>query len=150
MPIHGDDDLFRRDTKLFSRIVITVVNVLGGLVIGVMQRDLSAGDSLRIYGLLTIGDGLVSQIPALLISTAAGLVVTRVASEDADASLGRDVASQVFGHPRPLLIGAGFLALLGVVPGLPTPIFSNTASASFTDSTPGSGNPAPACKIVLR
>ncbi len=101
-------------------IVITVVNVLGGLVIGVMQRDLSAGDSLRIYGLLTIGDGLVSQIPALLISTAAGLVVTRVASEDADASLGRDVASQVFGHPRPLLIGAGFLALLGVVPGLPT------------------------------
>jgi type III secretion protein V len=82
-------------------IVITVINVLGGLVIGVMQRDLSAADSLRIYGLLTIGDGLVSQIPALLISTAAGLVVTRVASEDADASLGRDVASQVFGHPRP-------------------------------------------------
>jgi type III secretion protein V len=101
-------------------IVITVINVLGGLVIGVMQRDLSAGDSLRIYGLLTIGDGLVSQIPALLISTAAGLVVTRVASEDADASLGRDVATQVFGHPRPLLIGAGFLALLGIVPGLPT------------------------------
>ncbi|GAB4216744.1 MAG: SctV family type III secretion system export apparatus subunit BcrD [Sandaracinaceae bacterium] len=101
-------------------IVITVVNVVGGLAIGVLMRGLSAVESLRVYGLLTIGDGLVSQIPSLLISTAAGLVVTRVASEDEGASLGGEVGRQIFGHPRALGIAALFLALLGVTPGLPT------------------------------
>ncbi|MBO6939212.1 MAG: type III secretion system export apparatus subunit SctV [Deltaproteobacteria bacterium] len=100
-------------------IVITVVNILGGLAIGVAQRDMSAGDALQTYGLLTIGDGLVSQIPALLISTAAGLVVTRVASENEGATLGGDVASQVFGNPKALTIAAAFLAVLAIVPGLP-------------------------------
>ena len=71
-----------------ASIVVTVINILGGLTIGVAMRNMSAADAIRVYGLLTIGDGLVSQIPALLISTAAGLVVTRVASEEADASLG--------------------------------------------------------------
>ena len=100
-------------------IVITVVNILGGLAIGVAQREMSAGDALATYGLLTIGDGLVSQIPALLISTAAGLVVTRVASEQEGSTLGGDVAMQVFGNPRPLTIAAAFLLVLAVVPGLP-------------------------------
>ncbi|MFO0692248.1 MAG: flagellar biosynthesis protein FlhA [Polyangiales bacterium] len=100
-------------------IVITLVNILGGLAIGVAMRDLTVGESLRTYGLLTIGDGLVSQIPALLLSTSAGLVVTRVASEDAEGSLGMDVAKQVFGRPRALLVAGGFLLLLAIVPGLP-------------------------------
>ncbi len=100
-------------------IVITVVNILGGLTIGVAMRDMSATDALQTYGLLTIGDGLVSQIPALLISTAAGLVVTRVASENEGATLGGDVASQVFGNPKALTIAAAFLTILAVVPGLP-------------------------------
>ena len=110
-------------------IVITIVNVLGGLVVGALQRDLGAADALRTYGLLAIGDGLVSQLPALLISTSAGLVVTRVASEDVNASLGADVASQVFGHPRPLGIAAAFLVLLAIIPGLPTVPFLVLASA---------------------
>jgi type III secretion protein V len=101
-------------------IVITVVNIVGGLAIGVLMRGMTAGESLRLYGLLTIGDGLVSQIPSLLISTAAGLVVTRVASEDEDASLGGDVGRQIFGNPRALGIAAVFLVILGVIPGLPT------------------------------
>jgi type III secretion protein V len=101
-------------------IVITVVNIVGGLAIGVLMRGMTAGESLRLYGLLTIGDGLVSQIPSLLISTAAGLVVTRVASEDEDASLGGDVGRQIFGNPRALGIAAIFLVILGVIPGLPT------------------------------
>lgn len=101
-------------------IVITFINLLAGLAIGVGMRDMDALDSLRLYGLLTIGDGLVSQIPALLISTAAGLVVTRVASEDADGSLGSDIAKQVFGDPRALTIAAIFLAVLAAIPGLPT------------------------------
>ncbi|MEM1417243.1 MAG: flagellar biosynthesis protein FlhA, partial [Myxococcota bacterium] len=100
-------------------IVITLVNVLGGLAVGVAMRDLSAKEALETYGLLTIGDGLVSQIPALLISTSAGLVVTRVASEDPDASLGADVARQIFGDPRALVVAAAFLAVLAIVPGLP-------------------------------
>jgi type III secretion protein V len=100
-------------------IVITIVNILGGLAIGVGQRDMSALDALQTYGLLTIGDGLVSQIPSLLISTAAGLVVTRVASEDENGSLGGDVAKQIFGDRRALGIAALFLLALAIVPGLP-------------------------------
>jgi type III secretion protein V len=101
-------------------IVITVINVVGGLAIGVGMRGLGAVQSLQLYGLLTIGDGLVSQIPSLLISTAAGLVVTRVASEDEESSLGGDVGRQIFGNPRALSIAAGFLVVLGLIPGLPT------------------------------
>ena len=97
-------------------IVITVINVLGGLLIGVMQRDMSAGESLRIYGLLTIGDGLVSQIPALLVSISAGLIVTRAAG---GADLGSDVFAQ-FRRQRSAMRAAGIVVLvMGLVPGLP-------------------------------
>jgi len=114
-------------------IVITIINILGGLAIGVAMRDMSAADALATYGLLTIGDGLVSQIPALLISTAAGLVVTRVASEDEDSSLGGDVAQQVFGNPKSLQIAAAFLVLLAIVPGLPAvPFLVLAAVFAFT------------------
>ncbi len=101
-------------------IVITVINIVGGLVIGGAMRGMSLAESLRVYGLLTIGDGLVTQLPSLLVSTAAGLVVTRVASEDEASSLGSDIGAQIFGHPRALAIAAGFLFVLGFVPGLPT------------------------------
>ncbi len=100
-------------------IVITVVNIVGGLAVGVGMRDMTVTDSLQRYGLLTIGDGLVSQIPALLISTAAGLVVTRVASEDESSSLGGDVSRQLFGDRRALAAAAVFLVALAIVPGLP-------------------------------
>ncbi len=100
-------------------IVITCVNIVGGLVIGVAMRGLSAPEALRTYGLLTIGDGLVTQIPALLISTAAGIVVTRVASEEDGGTLGDELAAQLFGNRKPLLIAAAFLSVLAVVPGLP-------------------------------
>jgi type III secretion protein V len=109
-------------------IVITAINIVGGLAIGVGMRDMSAGESLRLYGLLTIGDGLVSQIPSLLVCTAAGLVVTRVASEDEDSSMAGEIAKQIFGQPRALAIAAGFLVLLGIIPGLPTlPFFALAA-----------------------
>jgi type III secretion protein V len=115
-------------------IVITVINILGGLAIGVAMNDMSAVDALELYGLLTIGDGLVSQIPSLLISTAAGLVVTRVSSEDADASLGSDVASQIFGNPKALTIATVFLVLIALVPGLPAFPFLVLATVFFVVS----------------
>jgi type III secretion protein V len=101
-------------------IVITVINILGGLAIGVLQRGMPATRALEVYGLLTIGDGLVSQIPALLISTAAGLVVTRVASEESDSHLGADIGAQVFGQPKAIAVASVFLLGLAIVPGLPT------------------------------
>jgi type III secretion protein V len=103
-----------------ASIVIVVVNALGGLAIGVAMRGMPVGDALRRYGLLTIGDGLVTQIPALVLSTAAGILVTRVASEEADTPLGEELARQLLGVPRALQVAGAFVLLLAVVPGLPT------------------------------
>ncbi len=100
-------------------IIVTVINILGGLAIGVGMSSMPVVEALQTYGLLTIGDGLVSQIPSLLISTAAGLVVTRVSSEQEDSSLGSDIARQVFGNPKTLRIAAVFFIALAIVPGLP-------------------------------
>jgi type III secretion protein V len=104
---------------VIASLVITVVNILGGLAIGVGQRGMTAVDALKRYGLLTIGDGLVSQIPALVLSTAAGVLVTRVASEDPDTPLGEELARQLFGMPKALRVASGFVLVLAAVPGLP-------------------------------
>jgi len=97
-------------------ILITLLNIIGGLAIGVLQHDLSAADAARTYTLLTIGDGLVAQIPSLVLSTAAGIIVTRVsASED----MGNLVLGQLFADPRVLGVTAGVLTLLGLIPGMP-------------------------------
>jgi type III secretion protein V len=100
-------------------ILILVISMLGGLVVGTLQRGMGIGDAAKIYTLLTIGDGLVSQLPALLISTAAGLVVTRVASEEEGGALGADVVRQLMARPAALAIVAGLLGILAVLPGLP-------------------------------
>jgi type III secretion protein V len=106
-----------------ASILIVIVNALGGLGIGVGMRGMSAVDALRRYGLLTIGDGLVTQIPALVLSTAAGILVTRVASEEADTPLGEELARQLFGVPKALQVAGGFVLLLAAVPGLPAAPF---------------------------
>ncbi len=105
---------------VIASFLITIINILGGLAIGVMQRDMSATLALKKYGLLTIGDGLVSQIPALVLSTAAGILVTRVASEEQDTALGKELGSQLLRAPRAVAVASGFVVLLGLVPGLPT------------------------------
>jgi len=104
---------------VIASLVITAINILGGLAIGVAQRGMSVPDALKRYGLLTIGDGLVSQIPALILSTAAGVLVTRTASEEPDTPLGAELARQLFGMPKALNVAAVFVLLLAVVPGLP-------------------------------
>lgn len=103
-----------------AAVVIAVINIFGGVIIGILFHSLSAMDSLKTYALLTIGDGLASQIPALLISTASGIIVTRSAS---DISLGNELTSQLTGYPIVLAIASGILFLLGVIPGLPHIVF---------------------------
>jgi flagellar biosynthesis protein FlhA len=107
-------------------ILIIVINILGGLMIGVLQHDLSAGDAARIYTLLTIGDGLVAQIPSLLVSIAVAMLVTR-ASRAQD--MGNQVAGQLFGRHEPMWISAVVLALAGVVPGMPNLALLTMAAA---------------------
>ncbi|CBW25473.1 putative flagellar biosynthesis protein [Halobacteriovorax marinus SJ] len=97
-------------------IMITFINVLAGIAIGVMQYDLSAGDAAQVFTLLTVGDGLISQIPALVISTAAGIIITRNTSED---SLGSQITNQFKIHPKALYIASGTLFVFAVIPGLP-------------------------------
>lgn len=97
-------------------LVITAINIVGGLIVGIAQLGLSAGEAASTFVLLSIGDGLVSQIPALLISTAAGIIVSRASGS---TNLATDFRVQLFSRPYPLLITSGFLALLGVMPGLP-------------------------------
>ena len=116
---------------VIASLVITVVNILGGLAIGVAQKGMAPVDALKRYGLLTIGDGLVSQIPALILSTAAGVLVTRVASEEPDTPLGEELAGQLFGMPKALQVAAGFVLLLALVPGLPAPPFLVLAAVLF-------------------
>jgi type III secretion protein V len=108
---------------VIASMLIVAVNALGGLAIGMAMRGMTAGDALRRYGLLTIGDGLVTQIPALILSTAAGILVTRVASEEADTPLGDELARQLLGVPRALQMAGAFVLVLAAVPGLPVAPF---------------------------
>lgn len=98
-------------------LVITIVNIIGGLIIGILMRGMALTDSLRVYTQLTIGDGLVTQVPALIVSTAAGLIVTRTATE---ANMGVDFAAQLTRYPRALGVAAGMLLIFGLVPSMPT------------------------------
>ncbi|HTP51262.1 MAG TPA: flagellar biosynthesis protein FlhA [Anaeromyxobacteraceae bacterium] len=96
-------------------LIITAINLVGGLTIGVLRDHLSVAQAVETYSLLTVGDGLVSQIPALLVSTGAGIVVTRAAGAD----MGTQVGSQILGRPRVLRTASGVMAVLGLLPGMP-------------------------------
>ena len=108
-------------------ILILFVNMIGGLAIGVAQHDMSFADAANAYVLLTIGDGLVAQIPALLLSVASAMVVTRVRGTKQD--LGKQVSSQLFDDPRALFVAAGVMGVLGIIPGMPNLVFILLAGA---------------------
>jgi len=101
-------------------IIIMLINVIGGLIVGVAQHDLGLAQAAETYTLLAIGDGLVAQIPALVISTAAGIVVSRVSSEE---DLNQQILTQMFGRPQAIFLTAGILALMGLIPGMPHTAF---------------------------
>ncbi|CAM3031045.1 flagellar biosynthesis protein FlhA [Legionella worsleiensis] len=97
-------------------ILILVINIVGGLIIGIVQHGMSLNDALHNYILLTIGDGLVAQVPSLVLSTAAAIIVTRVSSAQ---NMGQAVLSQIFANPRSLIIAAAIIGLIGIIPGMP-------------------------------
>lgn len=100
-------------------IVITAINIIGGLAIGALQKGLSLDIALKKYTVLTIGDGLVSQIPSIVISTAAGIVITRVTSQEHKSNIGREIGIQLTRYPAALIIVSSLLLILSILPGLP-------------------------------
>jgi len=101
-------------------LIITAINIIGGIAIGILQKHLSISEALSTYTILTVGDGLSSQIPSLLTATATGVIVTRAASE---TNFGRDFLSQFSRYPKTLILVGMFLSALGVVPGFPIFVF---------------------------
>ncbi|PWC22131.1 flagellar biosynthesis protein FlhA [Brenneria roseae subsp. roseae] len=101
-------------------LVIMVINIVGGLMVGMLQHDMPLSQAAESYTLLTIGDGLVAQIPALVISTAAGVIVTRVST---DQDVGQQMVTQLFNNPRVMILSAAVLGLIGLVPGMPNFVF---------------------------
>ncbi len=105
-------------------ILILFINIIGGFAVGIFQHSLSASEAANNYILLTIGDGLVAQIPSLLLSTAAAIIVTRVSGAQ---DMGAEVVSQLFGNPRALVVSASLIGIMGLVPGMPHLIFLTLA-----------------------
>lgn len=135
-------------------LLILVINIIGGLVVGVAQHDMSFSDAATTYTLLAIGDGLVAQIPALVISTAAGVIVSRVTT---DEDVGGQLTGQLFANPQVLFLTAGVIGMMGLIPGMPNLAFLIIAgsliwlgrrvmrrTASSTADTAATPTPAPA------
>jgi len=106
-------------------ILILFINIIGGLSIGMLQHDLPFSEAMRNYTLLTIGDGLVAQIPSLVLSTATAIIVTRVSASE---EMGSQIFGQMFKDPRALIVTAGILALMGIIPGMPNVAFLTLAA----------------------
>lgn len=123
--LHGSLDGAMKFVKgdAIAGMVIIVINLLGGLGVGVMMHGMSLGDATHTYSVLTIGDGLVAQIPALLASISAGLIVTRTAGEEDDRNLGAIIGRQISGEPRVLMILGGIALGMMLVPGFPVAVF---------------------------
>ncbi len=101
-------------------IIIIVINIVGGLIIGVLEKGMEAGEAFQTYTILTVGDGLVAQIPALLISTGSGILITRASS---DASFGKDISDQFLNFPKVLVLASIILFVLGLIPAMPNLLF---------------------------
>ncbi len=126
-------------------ILVLFINIIGGLIIGTVQHDLSLGSALEIYTLLMIGDGLAAQIPALLLSTAVAIIITRASrSED----MGRQIFSQLFRDPRALIVTAAVMTVLGIIPGMPNLAFLCLAAAAGFGAWRLSRKPLPAAVTI--
>src|SRR5688572_2883549 len=106
-------------------ILIMVINIIGGLLIGTMMHDLPMGEATKTYTLLTIGDGLVAQIPGLLLSVAVAIIVTRISREQ---DVSQELGKQLFGQPKALAVAASVLGVMGLIPGMPNLVFLSVAA----------------------
>ena len=104
---------------IIAGIIIFAINIIAGIIIGVFQKSMTSEEAIQTYAILSVGDGLVSIIPAILMSVCAGLIVTRVSSGEKDSNIGKDVANQILAQPKAFAIAAAFIGLIGQIPGLP-------------------------------
>src|SRR5439155_3055354 len=113
--LHGSMDGAMKFVKgdAIAGIIITLINIIGGLTIGVLMRDMEMSRAVKVYTILTIGDGLVAQVPSLLIAVSAGIVTTRVASDDPGSNIGRDISQQILAQPKAVAIAAMLLLVFG-------------------------------------
>ena len=100
-------------------LIITAINIIGGLALGVLQHGMPVGEAASVFTILTIGDGLVGQIPALIISTSAGIIVTRAGNDSSAGSFSKQLAKQLFPNPKTLFIAGGILIFFAIIPGMP-------------------------------
>ena len=123
--LHGSLDGAMKFVKgdAIASIIIVIVNLLGGFAVGMFWHDMDASTAMSTFSILTIGDGLVAQIPALFSAMAAGLLVTRTTDEEKDADLGPAIAKQITNKPHVLLISGGLALAMGLIPGFPTAVF---------------------------
>lgn len=112
---------------VIAGIVIAVINIIGGLIIGMMMHNMPFVVAAQTYTLLSIGSGLVSQIPSLIISLTAGMVTTRVSSDKEDTNLGKDISNQILSHPKGILVAGTVILILSLIPAFPTPLFMSLA-----------------------
>jgi len=145
--LHGSLDGAMKFVKgdAIAGIVVIIVNLLGGLAVGVFQLDMSTGDAMAKYSILTIGDGLVAQIPALFGAMAAGLIVTRVGGHDSTEHLGEAIQNQFAAIPRVLLIAGAMCVFFSLIPGFPTGVFITLGLLLFVTGS----MLIPAIRIVL-
>ncbi len=124
--LHGSMDGAMKFVKgdAIAGIIITLINIIGGLTIGVLMRGLDMSRAVKVYTILTIGDGLVAQVPSLLIAVSAGIVTTRVATEDSTSNIGKDISQQILAQPKAISIAAGILGIFGL-----TFLFVNAATS---------------------
>jgi type III secretion protein V len=124
-------------------LIVAVVNILGGTLIGVLQNGMTAGEALQLYGILTIGDGLVSQIPSLLIAISAGILITR--SGDESDNVGAQIGGQIFAQPKALTVAGALVFIFALIPGFPKPqLFTLAALLLLVGRTLGYISRAPA------
>ncbi|HWW05967.1 type III secretion system export apparatus subunit SctV [Collimonas sp.] len=131
--LHGAMDGAMKFVKgdAIAGICIVAINLIGGISIGIVQRGMDAGEAMRVYSILSIGDALIAQIPALLISLGAGMITTRVINDnhkDGETSnIGQDIVGELFSEPKALLTAAAIMLLFGLIPGMPTLVFISLA-----------------------
>ena len=149
--LHGAMDGAMKFVKgdAIASLIIIFVNLIGGVSIGVLQQKMPFGEAITVYTLLTVGDALIAQIPALFMSITAAIIVTRVGSEEGDTNLGRDIVHQVTSEKRALSLAAVVLAGMAFVPGFPKPVFAIlTAGFAYLALAPSSRTAM--LRIVLR